>query len=312
MPELPEVETVARTLRPQLVGRVITRALVLHPDVVAGVSPPAFEQRLAGAAFEEVGRRGKYLIAGLRSAAGAPLQLVVHLRMTGRLLCVGAGDELANHTHLRFLLDDGHELRLVDTRRFGRAYLLGAGGGYASSAIPDDAAAAGLLAAEERAEGRPGTGPGLAIPPKGLVELGPEPLSPGFRPRDLAAMLRGRRRQLKALLLDQSFLAGIGNIYADESLFRARLHPERKASDLSRREARRLYDCIREVLSEAIGDGGTTIRDYVDGRGRPGEFAARLRVYGREGEPCSACGTPIERHAVAGRSTYLCPRCQRL
>lgn len=275
MPELPEVETVALTLRPQLAGSRVRRVAVLHPDAVAGLSPEDFTRALAGARFEDVSRRGKYLLFSIRPAGGEPLRLVFHLRMTGRLVCVPAAEEAPKHTHLRFELDDGRELRFVDSRRFGRAYLL-----------PH------------------------ADPPKGLLGLGPEPLAARFRRTDFAAMLAGRRRQIKALLLDQSFLAGLGNIYADEALFRAGVDPKRRACDLTARETSRLFRSVRAVLREAIAAGGTTIRDYVDGRGREGEFAARLRVYGREGRPCPLCGATIERHVVAGRSTYVCPRCQ--
>jgi len=312
MPELPEVETVASTLRPIIADRAIRRVKVLHSDVVAGLEPGTFEAALSGASFEDVARRGKYLLLKLRSQRGEPLRLVLHLRMTGKLVCVPAGENLLKHTHLRFELDDGSELRFVDPRRFGRAYLLpGRQGAAGAGAGPEDNAAAAASRGDRASyTGCAGYG-GYAEPPRGLVELGPEPLGAGFRQADMVRMLAGRRRQIKALLLDQSFLAGLGNIYTDESLFRAGIHPETRACDLTPREGRRLFRSIRRVLREAIGGGGTTIRDYVDGRGRRGEFAAYLRVYGHEGEPCPRCGTAIERHNVAGRSTYLCPRCQR-
>ncbi|MDP2871404.1 MAG: bifunctional DNA-formamidopyrimidine glycosylase/DNA-(apurinic or apyrimidinic site) lyase [Bacillota bacterium] len=281
MPELPEVETVRLTLAPQLLGRRIRDLAVLHPDVVAGtgVATDDFRARLVGAEFSALRRRGKYLIIGLRAPEG-PLRLVLHLRMTGRLVVVPAAEEVPKHTHLRFVLDDGRELRFTDPRRFGRACLLPGAGG------------------------RDG--------PRGLRELGPEPLAAGFSAAELGRRMAGRKVRLKALLLDQRFVAGVGNIYADETLFRAGLHPAQRACDLDETDVRRLHRQLRRVLRQAIGQGGTTIRDYVDGRGRRGEFALALQVYGREGEACGGCGTMIERAVIAGRSTRFCPRCQAL
>lgn len=278
MPELPEVETVRLTLAPQLAGRTIRAVAVLHPDVVAGpgVTPESFSDRLTGATFTGLRRRGKYLVVALR-AAGGPVRLILHLRMTGRLTVVDPDDEVPKHTHLRFALDDGRELRFTDPRRFGRAHLVSG-----------------------KAEGGP----------KGLAGLGPEPLGRGFGAKELGARLAGRKARLKALLLDQTVVAGVGNIYADETLFRAGLHPARRACDLTGEDVARLCKSLRSVLRQAIGQGGTTIRDYVDGRGRRGEFVLSLQVYGREGEPCMRCGTQVERAIIAGRSTHFCPRCQ--
>lgn len=284
MPELPEVETVRLTLTPQLLGRTVRAVSVLHPDVVAGpgVTPETFRERLTGATFTALRRRGKYLVMTLRAPEG-PVRMILHLRMTGRLTVVDPREEVPKHTHLRFALDDGRELRFTDPRRFGRAHLL-------------------CGAAVSAADGGP----------KGLGTLGPEPLGRGFGKKELGERLAGRKARLKTLLLDQTIVAGVGNIYADETLFRAGLHPARRACDLDDADVGRLCRSLRSVLRQAIGQGGTTIRDYVDGRGRRGEFVLSLRVYGREGEPCVECGGPVERAVVAGRSTHFCPRCQPL
>lgn len=276
MPELPEVETVLRTIWPHLAGRRIEAIEVSHPDVVAPAQPAEFTQQMCGATFRRARRRGKYLVFALTTGAGGRLAVLVHLRMTGKLASVPAGAPAPAHTHLRLRLDGGQDLLFTDTRRFGRWTILGE---------PDDQ-------------------------PKGYLALGPEPLGRGFSAAVLAQRLAGKKGKLKALLLDQRLVAGIGNIYADEILHRARLHPARTADSLDERELKRLHRSIRAVLREAIGKGGTTIRDYVDGRGRKGDFVYSLRVYGRAGEDCPGCGTPVERVVIAGRSTYYCHRCQ--
>lgn len=305
MPELPEVETIRQTIWPRLAGRTIDRVEITHPDVVQGWDPAFFAAALAGRRFVTADRRGKYIIFGLAGAsAGMPgparpaaplLHVLVHLRMTGRLGCVERGAEAPPHTHLRLELDDGTDVLFTDTRRFGRWTLLdcpaGVGAAIAEGPVAQPAAGG----------------------PRGFRELGPEPLSPALTEAAFAAGLASRRGKLKAVLLDQCFVAGIGNIYADEIMHRARVHPLRAANSLSSAEAGRLYAAMRAVLSEAIGKGGTTIRDYVDGRGRKGDFVYSLRVYGRTGEPCTepGCGGTIERIVVAGRSTHFCPRCQQ-
>lgn len=285
MPELPEVQTVLDTIWPELAGRTVVRANVLHPDVVAGMSAADFAELFAGARFVAAARRGKYMLFDLQTAGGPPtctFRVLVHLRMTGKMRCVARGEEAPLHTHLRLELDDGRDLLFTDTRRFGRWTVLGAEGAEA------------------------------ACGPKGFQALGPEPVGDTLKLKDFAAALAKRKGRLKGVLLDQTFIAGIGNIYADEILFRARLHPMCAANSLSRAEARRLYDAMRTVLKEAIGLGGTTIRDYVDGLGRKGSFVYSLAVYGRTGEPCPECGTAVERIIVAGRSTHYCPLCQRV
>lgn len=272
MPELPEVETIRRSLAPRLLGRKIERLEVFLPKAVSGLPPDDAARRLAGQVIGGLRRRGKYLL--LEMASGDCLAF--HLRMTGRLVLKEGKEPREPHTHLVFTLAGGNELRYVDMRKFGGFHYLT---------------------------------PGAEVP-RGLAELGPEPLSGGFTPEILERILSGRRGPLKSVLLDQRRLAGIGNIYADEILHRAGLRPERAADSLNPAEIARLHGKIREVLAEGIAHRGTTRRDYVDGDGRPGEYQERLRVYGRSGNSCPGCGTPIERTVVGGRGTHYCPRCQ--
>ncbi|HZV50256.1 MAG TPA: bifunctional DNA-formamidopyrimidine glycosylase/DNA-(apurinic or apyrimidinic site) lyase [Candidatus Dormibacteraeota bacterium] len=276
MPELPEVETVAAQLRSRVVGRTILACRLWTPGMVRHPSPDAFVLRLAGRRIEAVTRRGKYLLHRL-SGCGGEL-LVVHLGMTGTWTCVPAEAPEPGHLHLVLELDDGCQLRYRDTRRFGRL-LLGA---------EADLLAAGVL-----------------------PRLGPEPLDPAFTPEALHRLLRGRRAPLKALLLDQRVVAGLGNIYADEACFRAGLRPDRPGGSLSRRSAARLHDALREVLLEAIANGGSSVDDYRDARGEPGRQQERLLVYGRAGRPCLRCGRRLAVIRLAGRSTVFCRRCQR-
>lgn len=296
MPELPEVETVRRTLAPVLAGRRVARVRVLSPHCLGHPRDPAvFTRLLAGRRFEHFGRRGKYLILGLDGG----LALVVHLRMTGRLWFRPAGvpprpagapgtpappaaDE--RHTHAVIELEGGGELRFWDQRKFGRLY-----------AVPDPAGEDG------------GQGP---LPP-GFGRLGIDPLSEDFTPDALARLLAGRRSGVKAALLDQSLVAGLGNIYADEALFLAGIHPARPAGQLTPEALARLAAAIRQVLGEALAAGGTTFSDYRDGLARRGTYGERLRVYKREGQPCPRCGAPIEKARMGGRTARFCPRCQR-
>jgi formamidopyrimidine-DNA glycosylase len=272
VPELPEVETVVRDLRPHLVGRRVTEAragkLALRKPWRA-----AWGKALAGRRVAAVTRRGKWIVVALE---GGPF-LVVHLGMTGQFTVARAAEPRQDHTHLVFALDDGAELRFRDVRRFGSATL------YPGRAELD--------ASFETAG------------------LGPEPFELGaayWRER-----LAGTSRCLKAVLLDQRVVAGVGNIYADESLFRARLHPARPARGLDAAAADRLRRSIADVLATAIEHRGSTIRDYVGGSGLRGGYQNALRVYGRTGDPCPRCRSPIARTRLAGRSTHYCPRCQR-
>lgn len=274
MPELPEAETIARDLRRHVVGRRVTGVRVIHRDLLGrGLTAARFAGALVGRRIEEVGRRGKNVV--LRFERGPVL--VVNLGMTGRLVASEAprAAEL-RHVGVRFDLDRGGALLYDDVRRFGRL---------------------DLHSPEEWRERQ--------------AALGVEPLSDEFTAERLHELTRRSRSPIRNWLLDQRRVAGVGNIYANEALFRARIHPARPANTLSRAEAGRLREGIRDVLAEAIEARGTTLRDYRDGRGEAGGFEPRLRVYDREGEPCPVCGTPIERLVLGNRSAYYCPRCQR-
>ena len=267
MPELPEVETVRRTLAPAVEGRIVTAVSFVWPRTCLG-DPDATAARLAGQRIERLERRGKYLLFRLRKDGRSSL-LAVHLRMTGNLLVNGAPGRF---TRASMALDDGTAVVFQDARKFGRWQW------------------------SER------------LPPR-LAALGPEPLEIG---RDaFAARLRARKARLKALLLDQQFLRGLGNIYADEALFRARLHPERSAAAVGRRKAHDLHRAMQAVLQDALDAGGASIRDYRDGRGAQGGFQRQLQVYGRAGAPCVTCGARVRRVLVAQRGACFCPRCQR-
>jgi len=272
MPELPEVQTIVDELRLQLLGRAFTGLETDWAPALATVPLPQFRARLVGQRILEVRRRGKYLLFPLSSGD----MLLIHLMMGGHLLVLPSSDPCDQHTHTRFLLDDGRELRFRDVRKLGRAYL-------------------------------------VADPTEVLGHLGPEPLGEEFTLHQFRNLIARRRGRLKSLLLNQRFLAGLGNIYADEALFTARLHPLRTADALSEQEVERLYQSIRRVLTHALADQGTTLDDAAYRRpdGRAGNYQNQLQVYGREGEPCALCGTPIQGIVVGGRGTHFCPRCQR-
>ena len=261
MPELPEVETVVRSVAAHLAGRRILSTRFTSRFVTPG-SRVKLAERLAGRRIESVQRRGKFILIALDRGT-----LTVHLGMTGKLLVEG---EVGEHTHGVFTLDDGM-LLYHDPRQFGRI---------------------------EWSAGEP---------PR-VARLGPEPLEISFE--DFRARLR-RKARIKALLLNQSFLAGLGNIYADESLFAAGIHPLASADKLTGARARKLYDAIRGILTHAIQMGGSSISDYVNGRGERGWFQMEHRAYGREGQPCANCGRPIRKILVAQRGTHFCPHCQK-
>ncbi|GAB6181166.1 bifunctional DNA-formamidopyrimidine glycosylase/DNA-(apurinic or apyrimidinic site) lyase [Desulfotomaculum defluvii] len=275
MPELPEVETVVRSLEKHLSGLTITDVDLIKEEVIRLPRTENFMEQIIGRKFQKkLGRRGKYLLIHLTEG----LTLVVHLRMTGRLVYCAAEYPMEKHTHVIFHLDNGKHLRFADVRRFGRISL-----------VPT---------------------PEVDHFP-GIKDMGPEPLDEEFSREYLKKEFRRKRTRIKPLLLDQSFVAGLGNIYVDEALHRAKIHPERLAPNLTTREAANLHKSIVEVISEGILHRGTSFRDYVDGEGRTGSFQNHLRVYNREGLPCFNCGKPIERIKVAGRSSYYCPSCQK-
>ena len=281
MPELPEVETVARGLRQTILGRRIMSVALGKTDFID--DPSALEQHLPGRQIEAVERYGKFMLLRLsavngetRAAANGdaiPASLLVHLGMTGQIAPAPAAQPLEKHTHVCLLLDDGRELRYTDARRFGRiAYLTKA------------------LLAEE------------------LAGFGADPLE--VNKREFADRICGRRARIKALLLDQGVLRGVGNIYADESLWRAKIHPARLAANLNKKQVETLRRVLQDILQKAIVLRGSSISDFLDAEGQPGEYQRHHRAYGREGKNCYRCKTPIRRAIVAGRSSYFCPKCQ--
>lgn len=282
MPELPEVETIRRTLEPLLADRTIAGAELYLAKALRGCTPEAWPCLVTGRKIARLERRGKHLIMVLAKPGNheeAPLALVFHLRMTGQLIHGPGGRPRERHTTAVLTLDDGTELHFIDTRKFGVMNLIPYGRWDEVSS---------------------------------MSRLGPEPFSPSFTLTYFQNTLRRRKGKIKAVLLDQSVVAGLGNIYTDEALYRARIHPERMASSLDFEEVRRLYQAIKEVLQEGIAYRGTSVRDYADGLGQPGSFQERLAVYGRAKQACPSCGQPLARTVVAGRGTYFCPVCQRL
>jgi formamidopyrimidine-DNA glycosylase len=272
MPELPEVETIVRSLAPGICGRVIERAELLFKPLLRR-APRGGLAVLAGKRVLNVRRRGKMAIVECEGG----LSLVFHLKMTGQLLLAGRGEARDIHTRLVVKFSDGGaELRFRDIRKFG--FLLCVKG------APESACAE-------------------------LSCLGPEPLD--ITIEDFGRALSGRKARIKGLLLDQSVIAGIGNIYADEILFDSRIHPVTRAPALSKNDVGRLWESTRKILALAIDAKGSTLRDYVDAEGKPGGFQLFHKVYDREGEPCVTCGSPVKRIRVAGRSSYFCARCQR-
>jgi formamidopyrimidine-DNA glycosylase len=279
VPELPEVETVANGLNLHVAGDVIESLWLGEKPEPLKSSPAEMAAVLEQARIARVRRVGKHIVFDLERAAKgrkfAPSgQWIVHLGMTGSMLVTPAERELAKHTHAIARLASGRELRFVDPRRFGRLAVV---------EIKDNAA-------------------GFAAP-------GSEPLLADLD--SFIALFRGRKTPIKSALLNQKLLSGVGNIYADEALFRAAVRPRRRAASLTREELRKLHTGLKKVLREAIRRGGSTVRNYVDQDGKEGLFQLKHRVYGREGLPCLVCGTPIKRIVIAGRSSHFCPHCQK-
>ena len=302
MPELPEVETVARDLRGLVVGATITGARYDWPRTIAGVAPEAFEGWVAGRRIEAVGRRAKFVLLDLSGG----LVLTIQLKMTGQVFVVPLGAAADRHVRVVIDLEDGRELRFRDMRKFGRV------GVYRRDVdgrlVPPDAAEEEEPAdapVRRVSEARVAGGRDL------FGRHGPEPLSDAFTLREFRRRLRRRKGRLKPLLLDQSFVAGIGNIYADEALWLARLHPLRRAEGLHPPDEARLYRAIRSVLAEAIERRGSSVDDYTAPEG-DGTMQERLAVYQRTGLPCLRDGHPIRRIVIGARSTHFCSFCQRL
>jgi formamidopyrimidine-DNA glycosylase len=274
MPELPEVETIRGDLERRLTGKRFTGAEVLWPGSVDRPPADAFAQAIVGRRIEGVGRRGKFLILRLDDGSS----LVVHLRMTGRLRTHPRDAERHRHVRVVLHLDDDTDLHFEDQRKFGRLYL-----------VAGEAELASVLA-----------------------KVGREPLEEAFTREAFRDLLAHRHAMLKPLLLDQRMLAGMGNIYVDEALYRAKLHPLRRSDTLTPDEVDRLYDGIVAALQQGIANRGTTLTDYRDAWGTAGRNQEQLLVFRQEGKPCPRCGTPIQKIRVAGRGTHLCPTCQRV
>jgi formamidopyrimidine-DNA glycosylase len=272
MPELPEVETLARGLQREVAGRKILSVTLGKTDFID--NPELLESELPGRTIVRVERYGKFLLLRLGTEGTEESALLVHLGMTGLLMPLPVSQPQAKHTHVVLLLGDGRELRYVDPRRFGRiAYLAGE-----------------VLSAE-------------------LKRFGEDPLEAGLE--EFSRRIYGRKARIKALLLDQSVLRGVGNIYADETLWKAKIHPARLGAGLKSLEMKTLYVELQKILRKAILLRGSSISDFLDAEGRPGEYQHHHRVYGREGKPCFRCKTKIRRAIIAGRSSSFCPLCQK-
>lgn len=274
MPEMPEVETIRRTLVDQVSGRRIQEVEFLLSRLIKWPSAGEFQAVVTNKTIVTLTRRGKYLLFHLDDGQF----MVVHLRMTGRLHYISPGMEMDKFTRIIFKLDNGDMLLYADTRTLGTLYLL---------------------------------------PPEelwrisGLANMGPEPLSTEFSLEYFTDMLKKRHGNIKAVLLNQKYIGGLGNIYVDESMAIAGIHPERIASHLADSEVEKLFHAINKVISDGIIHGGTTFRDYRDGRGKAGSHQHHLTVYGRKAAPCIACGTSIVWKSIAGRGTHFCPECQK-
>jgi formamidopyrimidine-DNA glycosylase len=271
MPELPEVETTRRGIEPHMHGHAIA-GLVVRQRQLRWPVPARLEQRLRGQTIDAVQRRGKYLLLSVGEGT-----LIIHLGMSGSLRIIRDEQPPGKHDHVDLLLDNGARLRFTDPRRFGAWLWTG-----------------------EAPERHPL-----------LASLGPEPLDERFNAVDLHSLSRSRKLAVKSFIMDSHVVVGVGNIYANEALFRAGIHPGRAAGRISQQRYRQLVDAIKAVLEEAIRQGGTTLRDFVGGEGKPGYFSQQLQVYGRRQAPCPRCATPIREARIGQRSSFFCPACQR-
>ncbi len=279
MPELPEVESVRRGLEELVVGETVEKVEVRWPRIIGTPAFNQFSKRLIGQTIEKIDRRGKFLLFYFTEDV-----MISHLRMEGKYQLVEpqANGQLpvrGKHTHVVFYLRSGKKLLYNDVRKFGRMYL-----------VPK----------------------GEEFKHKSLVKLGPEPIAEEFELEEMRKFLTRRTKAIKGVLLDQEMVVGIGNIYADEVLHKAKLHPITPANRLTEDEEIRLHEAILSILSDAVKSGGTTIRTYANAFGEVGTFQDRLQVYGKEGVPCLTCGTEIQKIKVAGRGTHYCPVCQAL
>lgn len=275
MPELPEVETIRQALDNHLPGKRIKRILVRDARLRWPVDETRLKQLVVGEQVVAVRRRAKYLLIGLKQES----TLIIHLGMSGRLLLLSESLPFEKHDHIIFHFDDKKELRFRDPRRFGLI-----------DAIPPD---------------------GIATYPR-LVNLGVEPLASDTSAEKLFAKAQNLKKPIKNLLMDSNFIVGVGNIYANEALFHAGIHPGMPSNQISIDDWQRLFNAIQKVLKEAIRKGGTTLNDFVDSNGETGYFQLLLAVYGKEGQKCSNCGAQIEKFVQVGRSTFFCPVCQPL
>ena len=271
MPELPEVETVVRSIQPLVVGKTINaiETAANYPKVLATHTPSQFNKHVVGQTIKAVSRRGKYIVLQLENGF-----LLIHLRMTGRLLARLGPEDKSRHITATIVFSDRSKLYFKDYRKFGRFY-------YSES-----------LAFLEN-------------------KLGVEPLGDEFTAPWLISRLKDSKRKIKPLLLDQSFIAGLGNIYVDEALWAAKIHPETISNKISRNKTIMLHDAIQLILKQSIAKNGTTIINFKFGDGETGEFVNELKIFGRTGEPCPRCNTKIIKTRVAQRGTYLCPKCQK-
>lgn len=273
MPEMPEVEIIRRYLDKQTAGKKIMDLDIRLPRMIKWPDTEGFRAMVTGRTIKGMNRRGKYLLMELDNGN----EVVFHLRMTGRLVFEPTGKTTDSHARVIFRLQDGASLVYGDTRTLGTIH---------------------------------GIKPEERTMLKGLAEMGPEPLSTGFTAKYLEQAASRRKTAIKSFLLNQKYIGGIGNIYADEALFLAGIHPLRPAGSLSAGECQRLWESVNQVIAAGIEDGGTTFRDYQNGEGGKGSHQDHLYVYARKGEPCRNCQTPIERMIVGGRSTHFCPHCQ--
>lgn len=273
MPEMPEVETIRRTLAPFILKNKISNVEVLLDRLIKFPKADKFVRAIKGTTIIELNRTGKYL----RFLLSNEMELIVHLRMTGQLIYVPDKKIDIKYTRLRFEFADGTSLIYADLRTLGAIYLV-------------STAELGII--------------------KGLASMGAEPLTKEFTFEYLTETVKGRRIKIKSFLLNQSYIGGLGNIYADEALFLAGINPERLVNSLDKTELKRIYKAVNKVISDGIADGGTTFSDYRDGTGKKGTHQDKLNVYQRTNKPCKKCGTVIERLIIGGRSSHFCPKCQ--